>query len=111
MNYEMKNMDRSEPNNDIHTIIDLSDKMLQKARQQDWEDVTSIENQRKQLISGFFSKPVHIRNGKIADCIRAILEKDREIVKLGAARRKELRGALHRVNRGKEAVTAYKTAV
>lgn len=100
-------MKGNEQSSDIQKILSLSEKMLEKARQEDWEDVTSMETQRRDLIASVFSSPVRVGNGKLADGIRLILEKDREIVKLGAAHRDAVRGALRRINRGKNAVEAY----
>lgn len=96
---------------DIKKIIVLSEKMLSQARKEDWENVTKIESQRRELIAAFFSQPVHERNGQLADVIRQILDKDREIIKLGAGRREKLRSALRKINRGKIAVESYKVAV
>lgn len=104
-------MKPSEQTNDIHKIIDLSEKMLEKARQEHWDEVSEIEIQRKKLIKTFFENPVQVKSGKLVDGIRAILEKDREIVKLGAARRQEVRGALRKLNQGKTAIDVYKAAV
>ena len=104
-------MSVGEKTTDIQKIIFLSEKMLSQARQEDWENVTKIESQRRELITSFFSQPVHERNGQLADVIRLILDKDREIIKLGAGRREKLRSALRKINRGKIAVDSYKVAV
>ena len=100
-------MSVGEQASDIKKIIFLSEKMLVEARQEDWENVTKIESQRRELITSFFSQPVHESNGQLADVIRVILEKDREIIKLGAGRREKLRSALRKINRGKTAVESY----
>lgn len=97
--------------NDFKKIMSLSEKMLENARQQRWENVSAIEDERRQLLTDFFSQPVNAQKGMLANSIRTILEKDREIVKLGSEKREELRGALQKFNRGKDAVQAYSAAV
>ncbi len=97
--------------NDFQRIISLSNQMLENARQQKWDDVSAIEDQRRQLLTEFFSQPVKGQKSALANNIRSILEKDREIVRLGAEKREELRGALQKFNRQKHAVHAYSAAV
>lgn len=97
--------------NDFQRIISLSNQMLENARRQRWDDVSAIEDQRRQLLTEFFSQPVKVQKGALANSIRSILEKDREIVRLGAEKREELRGALQKFNRQKHAVHAYSAAV
>ena len=104
-------MSVGEQTTEIQKIIFLSEKMLSQARKEDWENVTQIESQRRELITEFFSQPVHERNGQLTEVIRLILDKDREIIKLGAGRREKLRSALRKINRGKIAVDSYKVAV
>ncbi len=96
---------------DIQKIIFLSEKMLSQAHKEDWENVTKIESQRRELVASFFAQPIHERNGQLSDVIRLILDKDREIIRLGAGRRDKLRSALRKINRGKVAVESYKVAV
>jgi|GEM_PF-874933 len=97
--------------NEFQRIISLSNQMLENARQQRWDDVSAIEGQRRQLLTEFFSQPVKVQKGILANSIRSILENDREIVRLGAEERDELRGALQKFNRQKHAVHAYSAAV
>ncbi|MGR9106096.1 MAG: flagellar protein FliT [Gammaproteobacteria bacterium] len=92
---------------DFQKIISISENMLEHARQELWDEVTIFERERKQLLAEFFSKPVNVRNPDLSSGIRMILEKDREIVRLGAAKREKLRNALQKFNQGKEAIEAY----
>lgn len=102
-------MNEQQPN-EFQKIISLSDKMLESARQHNWEDVTEIEMERKALMTEFFSNPLALQKGRLANGIRMILEKDREIVRLGSVKREELRDALAKHQRGKDAVEAYSAA-
>lgn len=88
-------------------IISISEKMLEHARQELWDDVTIFEGERKKRLAEFFSKPVNIRNANLAAGIRIILEKDREIVRLGAVKRDKLRSALQKFGQRKEVIEAY----
>ena len=92
---------------DFQKIIVISEKMLEHARQEKWDDVTIFERERKELLAEFFSKPTNVRNANLSSGIRAILEKDREIVRLGAVKREKLRSALQKFNQRKDAVEAY----
>ncbi len=99
-------MNKTQPNN-FSEIISLSEQMLENARLHNWDEVTSIEMERKQLMSDFFSHPMKLQKVRLVDGIRQILEKDREIVRLGSAKREELQTALQKFQRGKDAVEAY----
>ena len=92
---------------DFQTILSISEKMLECARQEKWEDVTRSEIERKTLLAEFFTKPINIRNPELSHGIRAILQIDREIVRLGAIKREKLRSALQKYNQRKEVVEAY----
>lgn len=92
---------------DFQRIIAISEKMLERAGQDRWDEVTLFEQERKKLLAEFFSKPLNVRNTCLPSGIRFILEKDREIVRLGSAKRDKLRSALQKFNQRKEAVEAY----
>ncbi|MCI0666525.1 MAG: flagellar protein FliT [Methylococcaceae bacterium] len=95
---------------DFQTIISISEQMLEHARQERWDDVTICERERKKLLAEFFSKPLNVRKANLSAGIRIILEKDREIVRLGAAKRDKLRKALQKFNQRKDALEAYSAA-
>jgi triphosphoribosyl-dephospho-CoA synthetase len=92
---------------EFQKIILISEKMLEAARQENWDDVTIYERERKKLLAEFFSKSSNLRNTGLSSGIRTILENDREIVRLGAAKREKLRSALQKFNQRKDAVEAY----
>ena len=99
-------MNEAKPD-DFQKIISISEKMLEHAREERWDDVTMFEQERKQLLAEFFSKPTNVRSANLSSGIRIILEKDREIVRLGAVKREKLRNALQKFNQRKDAVEAY----
>ncbi len=99
-------MNEAKPD-DFQKIISISERMLEHARQEKWEEVTKLEWERKTLLAEFFSRPLNVRNVNLSSGIRAILEKDREIVRLGAVKREKLRCALQKFNQRKEVVEAY----
>lgn len=92
---------------DFEKIISISEKMLEHARQERWDEVTHIEQERKELLAQFFSNPMNAQKTELSAGIRKILEKDREIVRLGSAKRDSLRNALQKFNRRKDVVEAY----
>jgi len=92
---------------DLEKIIALSEIMLENARHKQWDDLTHIEGERKRLLSAFFSQPISLKTGEVADGIRSILSNDREIMRLAVTKRDDLRAALQKVKQGKEAMQAY----
>lgn len=92
---------------DFEKIISISEKMLEHARREKWDDVTSFEQERKELMAAYFSKPMNMQKANLSAGIRIILEKDREIVRLGSVKRDNLRNALQKFNQRKDAVEAY----
>lgn len=99
-------MNEAKPDN-FQKIISISERMLENARQEMWEDVTRSEIERKKLLAEFFTNPINVRNPELSHNIRAILQIDREIVRLGAVKREKLRSALQKFNQRKEVIEAY----
>jgi len=97
--------------NDFHKITSLSDQMLAMARSSEWEQLSEIEGRRNVLMKSFFSEPIadSLKNS-VAHGIRHILEKDREITRLSALRKKELRSSLNKMGKNRSAVRAYAAA-
>ena len=95
---------------DLGKIIELSEIMLDNARHMRWDDLTQVESERKRLLSVFFSQPIALQKGDVAEGIRSILKKDREIMLLAVTKRDGLRDALQKVKQGKDAVQAYAAA-
>lgn len=92
---------------DLGKIIELSEIMLESARHKQWDNLTHVESERKRLLSALFSQPISLQTGEIADGIRSILSRDREIMRLAVTKRDDLRGALQKVKQGKDAMQAY----
>jgi len=97
---------------DFQKITSLSGQMLIKARNSEWDDLLEIESERSALMAAFFSKPLAgLAKHYVAEGIRLILETDREVMELSAARRKVLRSSLSKMGKGRNAVQAYATSV
>ncbi len=93
---------------DFQKIVSISDRMLIKARSEEWDELAEMENERGALMTSFFSKSIApSAKAYVADGIRLILEKDREIMRLGVIKRKALRSSLKKMGQNKSAVRAY----
>jgi Flagellar protein FliT len=90
---------------DLQQLIALSRTMLEKAREESWDDVFVLETERSELIRLFFSEPVRQEYADtVADGIQTIMAMDRDIMALGALKKLDLAQAL---DQGKKAVKAY----
>ncbi|WP_340121039.1 flagellar protein FliT [Methylobacter svalbardensis] len=92
----------------IQQLILLSRMMLEKAREESWEEVFVLEAERSELIELFFSEPVQQENAEAVGIgIQAIIAIDRDTMALGSLARLDLAQALHQMEQGKKAVKAY----
>ena len=89
-------------------LLNLTEVMLQKAKDGLWDDVMALEAERDSLIRLFFSEPVPQDDaGSVAEGIHTILAIDKEIMELGAVKRFDLLQTLQEMGQGKKAVKAY----
>lgn len=87
-------------------LIALSRTMLEKAREESWDDVFVLEAERSELIRLFFLEPVQ-QADVVAAGIQSIMAIDRDIIALGALKRLDLAQTLQAMDQGKKAVKAY----
>ncbi|MEN8259175.1 MAG: flagellar protein FliT [Pseudomonadota bacterium] len=96
---------------ELENLLALSGAMLSHARRESWDDLVRFEGERREALTGVFSKPVKgVSQERLAEVIEAILEHDQEVSRLVAKRRDTLRRELEKLTRGKGAVHAYSTA-
>jgi len=91
---------------DLQQLIALSQTMLEKAREESWDDVFVLEAERSELIRLFFLEPLQQADA-VATGIQSIMAIDRDIMALGALKRFELAQTLQTMDQGKKAVKAY----
>jgi len=93
---------------DLQQVMAISRTMLEKAREESWDDVFVLEAERSELIRLFFSEPVQQEYAEaVAAGIQSIMVIDRDIMALGALKRLDLAQALQAMDQGKKAVKAY----
>ncbi|MDP1774112.1 MAG: flagellar protein FliT [Methylobacter sp.] len=93
---------------DIQQLVALSRTMLEKAREDSWDDVVDLEAERSGLIEAFFSEPVQQEYAETVEAgIRSIIAIDIDIMELGAQKKIDLVGILQKMDQGKKAVLAY----
>jgi len=94
--------------NDLQQLITLSDTMLQKAREQAWDELFELEQHRREAMQLFFLQGVAAEDARtVAAGIELIMARDRELMALATATRDELAQTLQKMDRGKKAVKAY----
>lgn len=93
---------------DLQQLIALSRTMLEKAREDFWDDVVDLEAERSGLIEAFFLEPVQQEYAEMVDIgIRAIIDIDINIIELGALKKLGIVDILQKMEQGKKAVMAY----
>ena len=93
---------------DLQQLISLSRIMLEKAREESWDDVFALEAERSELIRLFFLEPVQQADAvAVAAGIQEMMAIDRDIMALGALKRRDLAQTLQTMDQGKKAVKAY----
>jgi hypothetical protein len=91
---------------DLQQLISLSRMMLEKAREESWDDVFALEAERSELIRLFFLESVQQADA-VAAGIQEIMAIDRDIMALGTLKKLDLAQTLQAMNQGKKAVKAY----
>ena len=93
---------------DLQQLISLSRTMLEKAREELWDEVFIMEMERSELLRLFFLEPdEQAYTDTIADGIQAIMAINSDLVALGMLKRFELAQTLQTMDQGKKAVKAY----
>jgi hypothetical protein len=93
---------------DLQQLISLSRAMLEKAREESWDEVFVLEATRSKLIRLFFLEPIRQADADtVAVGIQSMMAIDRDIMALGALKRFDLAQTLQTMDQGKKAVKAY----
>ena len=93
---------------DLQFLITLSQAMLEKAREDSWDDVVNLEAERSGLIELFFLESVQEEYAEmVAGGIRAISAMDIDIMELGTLKKLDIVQILQKMEMGKKVVQAY----
>jgi len=90
-------------------ILEVTDKMLDSASNEQWDELFSLEKQRDALIKKYFVN-IALKDEGLAGAIRQVLDKDLEIQKRVRQERDRLGQELKKVSHGKNAVQSYVNA-
>jgi hypothetical protein len=91
----------------LQQLISISRTMLEKAREESWDDVVDLEAERSELIRLFFLELIQQTYAEVVDGIQSILAIDRDIMALGVLKRFDIAQTLKNMDQGKKAVKAY----
>jgi Flagellar protein FliT len=98
----------TENTQELIQLITLSQLMLGKAREELWEDVVTLEVQRRELLKLFFSEAIQQEYSEsVAAGIELILSIDSDLTELGALKRFDIAQALKAMDQDKTAINAY----
>lgn len=87
-------------------ILEVTDKMLGSASNDQWDELFSLEKQRDALIKKYFIN-IALKDEGLAEAIRQVLSKDLEIQVKVKQERDRLGQSLQKMTHGKNAVQSY----
>ena len=92
----------------LQQLLSISLTMLEKAREESWDEVFVLEAERTELIRLFFLEPVQQNDVEaVAAAIQSLLAIDCDIIVLGSLKKLDLAQTLQHLDQGKKAVKAY----
>ncbi|ROR34923.1 flagellar protein FliT [Inmirania thermothiophila] len=92
-------------------VLALTEAMLGHARAGSWAAVAELQGRRREAIRRAFAAPPDAARAEaLAEAIRAVLARDRELAALALAAREEAAAALRALRRGRAAAAAYGAA-
>lgn len=95
-------------NAQLALIKAMTQKMLQLAKIQQWENVSKLEAERSDLIYTFFEvAPAVAEAESVAHTILEVLAADKEIIALSSSEQQNILQNSQKINRGKQASQAY----
>lgn len=93
---------------DFQQLISLSRTMLEKAREELWDEVFIMEMERSELLKLFFLEPIQqAYTVTVAAGIQSIMAINSDLEALGTLKRFQLAQTLQTMDQGKKAVKAY----
>lgn len=92
-------------------IVSLTESMLVVANQQDWEQLTSMEAQRKQQLAQFFTTAVSPDEALwIKTGIERILSIDEQLIRLSETAKQEIADSRNNMAKSQNAANAYSSS-
>jgi hypothetical protein len=92
----------------LQQLISISRTILEKAREEYWDDVFVLEAERSELIRLFFLEPVQRDHAEaVAAGIQSMIAINRDIIALSMLKKLDLAQTVQKMDHGKKAVKAY----
>lgn len=92
-------------------ILSSSSKMAEVAERNDWELLEQLVEQRKKLLSQFFSEPIakdrHLALEQIREDISQILGNDKRTQRSCQSNKEAMLGSIQKIHKGKSALKMY----
>jgi len=86
----------------------MTEEMLERARQGEWDALGALERERRQSLERFFATKVSVQEAPfVADGIRALMALDQEIMALCRLARDDVAQQAGIVSQGRRAEAAY----
>lgn len=93
---------------ELESIVNISNRMLCKAHDDEWTSVAELELERKALVHGYFDQPALRQDApEVAIAIREILKLNQLITELGEKSREFLGTEMRTNSAGRAATAAY----
>lgn len=92
----------------LHTLLELTQHMLQMAQTEEWQTLVSLEATRKDLIAALFAPPLAAEHApEVVNVIREILVIDQQIIALSEAGRQQAANGLRQLQQAHRAMHVY----
>ena len=88
-------------------LLELTDLMLARALDQQWESVRELQVLRDSLIRDFYNEEIILDDQCVVRAINHIIESDQKLARLGLEERSLLQAQIYKLKHGRSAVKAY----
>lgn len=93
----------------LSSIVDLSGRIVRLAEQKDWAELARLDRQRRRMLEDIFSSvPVSELDERVKQELQLVAQLNDQALRLCAESRKSLTMDNRKLQRGKEAVAAYR---
>jgi hypothetical protein len=90
------------------SIVDLTQRMLDEARDERWAEIAELDTQRRRALEAFFTPAVPAAEASaVAQRVRWVLEVDKEILAMGRSAREGLQAKMSGMAQRRRVNAAY----
>ncbi|MCF7997691.1 MAG: flagellar protein FliT [Methylococcaceae bacterium] len=94
--------------NVLEQLLTLTNTLLEKALQDNWEEVFMLESTQRELVELLFNdEGVNPSDDKFSQGIKELILINEQVMRLGNQQKQKLATDLHKIDQGKKALTAY----